>query len=152
MRNIGSDSEMHRHRNFRAIGVCKDARFKMFGLQSRTGKKLARRFAEPDLAALRTKRSFVEENAGFLGHSEFAITKNSFHIFGSAADQSNFKVMDECGAVHCDAAYKTAIHEVNQQGAQADLDDVAPYAPENCLAGSPSIQNRITNSSQIFSG
>src|SRR3984885_14449927 len=78
MRNIGSDSEMHRHRNFRAIGVCKDARFKMFGLQSRTGKKLARRFAEPDLAALRTKRSFVEENAGFLGHSEFAITKNSF--------------------------------------------------------------------------
>src|ERR1700733_12119250 len=143
---------MHRHRNFRTIGVCKDARSKMFGPQSRTGEELARRFAEPDLAALCTKRSFVEEKAGFLGHPKFAVAKKSFHIFGRAAHERDFKIVDERGTVHCDAAYKAAIHEVNQQGAQADLDDVAPYAPENCIAGSPSIQNRITNSSQIFSG
>src|ERR1700684_344583 len=124
----------------------------MLGPQSRAAEELTRCFAEPDLAALRAKGSFVEEKAGFLGHSEFAIAKNSFHIFGRAAHERDFKVVDESGTVHRDTAYKAAIHEVNQERAQADLDDVASYAPENCLAGSPSIQNRITNSPQIFSG
>src|SRR5580658_4844889 len=124
----------------------------MFRAQARTAEEFAGSFAEPDLTSLRADGGFVEVQARLLGHSEFTAAKNGFDVFRRAAHQRDFKVVNEPRAIHCDPAHKAAIHEIDQERPEADLDDVASDSPNNGFTAAASIHNRIANFAQIFSG
>ena len=68
---------------------------------------------------------------GFAGHAELAGAEAGFDVFGGVAGECDFEIVDERGAVHGDAGDEAAVHQIDEDRAEADLDDVAADAPED---------------------
>src|SRR5271169_3390515 len=94
---------------------------------------------------------FVDAPTGFLGHAELAFAECGFHIFGSAAVQRNFEIVDECGTVHGDAGNVAFVDQVNQDGRETHLDNMATDAPEDGPAALARPVNRTSEIVQILS-
>ena len=88
-------------------------------------------FAVADVEARGEFRKFVDVLAGFAGHAELACAEAGFDVFGSVAGESDFEIVDERGAVHGDAGDEAAVHQIDEDGAEADFDHVAADAPED---------------------
>ncbi len=88
-------------------------------------------FAVADANALRKLGDFVEIFSGFFGHAELARAETGFDVFGSVAGERDLEVVDQRRAVHGDSGDEAALHQIDQDGAKADFDDVAADAPEN---------------------
>src|SRR5204863_6087427 len=81
--------------------------------------------------SVRKCRDLVEIFSRFFGHAKLALAKSGFHIFGSVAGQRDFKIVNKRSAVHSDAGDETTFHQIDQNGTEADLDDMAADPPEN---------------------
>ena len=129
--DVRADGEMNGDGDAVLVSGEKDARFGVFDGNDAAVQKLARGFAVADANALRELGEFVEVVAGLFRHAELARAQTGFDVFGRVPGQSDFEIMDERGAVHGDSGDEAAIHQVDQNGAKANFDDVAADAPKN---------------------
>ena len=79
-------------------------------------------------------------------------TEVGLHIFGGVAGQRDFEIVDERSAIHGDSRNKTAFHQIDQDGAEADFDDVAADAPEDGFALFARAVNGSEKMAEIFGG
>jgi len=98
------------------------------------GEQFTGGFAESDVRARGAHGDFVEIEARLFGHAELSAAEDGVHVFGRVADQRDFEIVDQRGAVHGDSADVTAANEVNEHGREADLDHMTAEAPENWAA------------------
>ncbi len=152
VRNIRADGDVDSHRNFFAIGGGENAFREILRARALANEEFPRRFTEADAGAARERGHFVDVAASFFGHAEFAFAENGVNIFRSAAGHGDFEIVNQRRAVHGDAADEAAAHEVDQERAEADLDDVAAHAPENRGAASARFDDGSREGAQIFRG
>ena len=75
-----------------------------------------------------------------------------FDVFGSGAREGDFEVVDERGAVHGDAGDEAALHQIDEDGTEADFDYVAADAPKDRGALTARTMNRGEQMAQILRG
>ena len=63
-----------------------------------------------------------------------ALAQAGFDVFGGVAGEGDFEIVDQSGAVHGDPGDETAFDQIDQDGSEADFNDVSTEAPENGLA------------------
>src|SRR5580692_3207345 len=129
--DVRADGEVNRDRDALFVSSDEDARIGIFYIEDAAGEELARCFAVADVEAGCEFRKFVDVLAGFAGHAELAFAKAGFDVFGSVAREGDFKIVDEGCAIHGDTRDKPTAHEVDQDRAEANFDDVAADAPED---------------------
>src|ERR1700730_2237549 len=129
--NVRADGEMDGDGNAAFVGVNEDAGLRVLDRDDAAREELPGGFAVADAGAVGKFGDFVDVLAGLRGHAEPAFAEAGFDVFRSVAGKSDFKVMDERGAIHGDAGDEAALHEIDQDRAEADLDDVAADAPQN---------------------
>src|SRR5579884_354999 len=132
--DVRADSEMDGDGNAEAIGVPENAGASVEWLERARGEELACGFSIADAGACRGCGDLIEIFAGFASHAELAGAEPGFDVFGGAAGERDFEVMDEGGAVHGNTGDEAAAHEFHENGADAGLDDVTADAPENGFA------------------
>ena len=152
VRNIRADGEMNRDRNFGAIRGGEHALVEMLRVDIFLRKKLPGGFAEANSSAFRKGGHFVDRAARFLGHAEFSFAEHGVDIFGRAAGDGDFEIVDERGAVHGDSADEAAAQKVNEQRAEADFDDVAAHAPENLAGLRTRVEDGTGDEAKILGG
>src|SRR5437588_12787564 len=131
VRDVRADGQVNRHGDAAFVRHGKNAGIGVLHFDDATGEKLPRGFAVADADTVRKFRDVVEIFSCFFGHAELAFAKTSFHIFGSVASQRDFKIVNKRSAVHGDAGDETTFHQIDQNGTEADLYDMAADSPEN---------------------
>src|SRR5713101_3738545 len=114
----------------------------MAGLDYPTVEELPGRFA---IAKPRTHgqlSDLIPVLTGFRRHAELPGAQSRFHILRSVAHQGDFKIVDERGSIHGDARNEAPPHQIDEQRAESNLNNVPPDAPEN----SPALLARSVNS------
>src|ERR1700730_8188705 len=125
---------MYGDRDAKLVGGGEDAGICVGDIDYSVVEKLAGGFAVSQAGAHGDFCDLVEVFAGFRGHAEGSGTQTGFNVFGGVADESDFEIVDERGAVHGNGGDEAAAHELDEQGAEADFDYVATDAPENSFA------------------
>ena len=90
----------------------------------------------------------IDVSAGLLSHAESALLELGFDIFAGRADEGDFEVMDDASPIHRDGRDEAPVHEVDQHGTQAGLDDVTAQSPQDRLADTPCPNNRLRKVTQ----
>src|SRR5712692_7393701 len=122
VRNVRADGEMNRNGNAVLVGGNEDAGIRVLDFNGAAREKLPGGFAVADADAMRKFGEFVDVLAGFGGHAELAFAEASFDVFGGVAGERDFEIMNKRGAVHGDSRDEAAVHQIDQDGAEADLD------------------------------
>src|SRR5271155_2087698 len=131
VRNVRADGQMNGDRDTLLVSGNENAGGGVFCFDDTAGEELAGGFAVADVEARGEFRNFVDVFAGFGGHAELARAEASFDVFGRVASESDFEIVNECGAVHGDAGDEAATHEVDEDGAESDFNYMAADAPED---------------------
>src|SRR5208283_1821896 len=113
------------------VGFDQHAGLRMLGRKDAAGQVLSGSLAIANANAVGQLGDFIDVGAGFFGHAELPLAEGGFDILGSIAGHGDFKIMDQGSAIHGDAGNESAAHEVNENRAEANLDDVAAKSPEN---------------------
>src|SRR6266478_6018915 len=98
--NVCADSEMNGDGDAEFVGGGQDAGVCVGHIDHGVVEKLAGGFAVAEAGAHGDFCDLVQILTGFRGHAECAGTETGFDVFGSVADEGDFKVVDEGGAVH----------------------------------------------------
>src|SRR5947207_15229409 len=131
VRDVRADGQVNRHGDAMFVRSDEDAEIGVFHFNDAAGKKLSGSFAVPNSYAVRKFGGFVEIFSRFFGHAELAFAKTGFHIFGSVSRKGDFKIVNQRGTVHGNAGNKASFHQIDQDGPEADLDDMAADPPKN---------------------
>ena len=134
VRDVGADGQVNRHGDAALVRGDEDAGIGVFYFDNIAGEKLPGGFAITDSDAVRKLSDFIEMFSGFFGHAELAFAKAGLDVFGSVARERDFEIVDERRAVHGDSGNESAFHHINQNGTEADFDDVPADPPENSFA------------------
>src|SRR5229473_5869354 len=134
VRDVGADGEMNGDGDAEFVGSHEDAGPCEGDIDDSVVEELAGGFAIAEAGAHSDFCYLIQILAGFRGHAEGAGPESGFDLFGSVADEGDFKIVDERGAVHGEGGDETAAHKVDEDRAEADFDDVAADAPENGFA------------------
>src|SRR6266849_7017579 len=103
----------------------------MAGLDYPTVEELPGRFAIAKPRAHGQLGDLIQVLTGFRRHAELPGAQSRFHILRSVAYQGDFKIVDERGSIHGDARNEAPPHQIDEQRAESDFDDVAADAPQN---------------------
>ena len=87
--------------------------------------------AQPGLAGCAIADGAVEKQTRLAGHAEAAVLEAGRHILGRGALIGELEVVNDPGAVHGDRGHDAAFHEIDQDGAQPDLDDMGAEADDD---------------------
>ena len=79
-----------------------------------------------------------------------ALAEPGFDVFGSISRKGDFKIVDERCAVHRDSSDEAALHQIDQDRTEADLNDVSADAPEDGSALFARNVNRAEEIAKIF--
>ena len=90
--------------------------------------------------------------ASFAGHAELAGVDAGVYVLGSVSRDGDFEIVDERSTIHGDAGYKSAFHQIDEDRAEADFDDVAADAPQNCFFVGAGALDSSEQLAEIFSG
>src|SRR6266436_9096150 len=132
--NIRADGEMYGDGDTKFVSGGQHAGVGIGNIDHGVVEKLAGGFAVAETCAHGDFCDLVEILAGFRGHAECAGAETGFDVFGSVADEGDFEVVDEGGAVHGEGGDEAAAHEIDEDRAEADFDYVAADAPEDGFA------------------
>src|SRR5882762_1446123 len=132
--DIGANGEMDGDGDAESVGSDQDAGACVGDIDYGVMEELAGGFTIAEAGAHGDFCDLVQILTGFRGHAECAGAETGFDVFGSVADEGDFEVVDEGGAVHGEGGDEAAAHEIDEQRAEADFDDVAADAPENGFA------------------
>src|SRR5712692_1071944 len=152
VRNVRADGEMDGDGDAMLVSGDEDAGIRVLDIDDAAGKKLPSGFAVADADALGKFGEFVDVLAGFRGHAELAFADAGFDVFGSVAGEGDFEIVDERGAVHGDSGNEAAFHEVDENRAEPDFDDVASDAPKDGFAPFARAVDRGEELAKIFGG
>src|SRR5229473_8701207 len=103
----------------------------MAGLDYPTVEELPGRFAVAEPRAHGQLGDLIQVLTGFRRHAELSGAQSRFHVFRSVAYQRDLEIMDERGSIHGDARNEAPPHQIDEQRAESDFDDVAADAPQN---------------------
>ena len=76
----------------------------------------------------------VQLASGFLGHAELAGAERGVDVFGRRPRQRDFEIVDQSRAVQRDRRDESALHQIDDDGREARLDDVRAEAPDDAAA------------------
>ena len=131
VRDVRADGQVNRHGDAAFVRHGEDAEIGVFHFDDAAGKKLPGSFPVANPNAVSKFGDFVEILSCFFGHAELAFAKTGIHIFGSVSREGDFKIVNKRRAVHGDSGDESAFHQIDQNGSEADLDDVPADPPEN---------------------
>src|SRR5713226_2342875 len=103
----------------------------MAGLDHTAVEELPGRFAVAEPRAHGQLGDLIQVLTGFRRHAELSGAQSRFHVFRSVAYQRDLEIMDERGSIHGDARNEAPPHQIDEQRAESDFDDVAADAPQN---------------------
>src|SRR5713101_7763936 len=106
----------------------------MAGLDHTAVEELPGRFAVAEPRAHGQLGDLIQVLTGFRRHAELSGAQSRFHVFRSVAYQRDLEIMDERGSIHGDARNEAPPHQIDEQRAESDFDDVAADAPQDGLA------------------
>ena len=152
VRNIRADGEMHGDGDAEFVGGSQDAGACVGYIDHGVVEKLSGGLAVAKPCPHCHFRDLVQIFARFRGHAECTGSQTGFDIFGSVANQRDFEIVDEGGAVHGERGDEAAAHEVDEDGTEANLDDVAADAPENGFALLAGLVNGGEEIAEVGSG
>ena len=141
---------MHGNWNTLTIGIRQNAARGIPRLGVSAGEKFADGFAVTDAGTRRVSGNLIELLAGFTCHAKFAGADAGIDILRSVPGDGNLKIVDQGRAIHGDSGDKTSLHQIDQNGAQADFDDVAADAPQNRFFAGARAMHRSQQLPQIF--
>src|SRR5262249_9522595 len=150
--NVGADGEMDGYRYVLPVSGDKHTRIRMLDLANTAVQNLGGRLSVTDANAMRELGKFVEILAGFFSHTEFAGAKARFHVFRSVTGHSDFEIVNEGGSIHGDSGNEAALHQIDQDGAETDLDDVSADAPDDSFALAARHMHRAEKMAEILAG
>src|ERR1700674_5127937 len=131
MWDVGTDGQMDGDWDTLPIGRHQNAGRRVGGRSDATGEKFAGSFAITDVRTRRVFGNFIELLASLGSHPKSTCVDPRVDVLGRHAGDCNLKIMDQSGTVHGNTGYETSLDEIDQNGAQADLDDVTANTPEN---------------------
>jgi len=137
LKDVGADAEMDSEGDAAAISGGQERNIEVTSADARVEEKFSCRFAEPDATAMSGDGGFVEIEPGFAGEAEAAAGELGLDVFRGAAGEADFEIVDEGSAGGGDAGDVAAAHQINEDGGEAGLDDVAAQSPEDGLAAAP---------------
>src|SRR4030088_1781506 len=143
---------MDRYWNAVFVRGNEDAEIRVFDVDDPARKILSGSFAVADSNAVGQLGNFVDILAGFGSHAELAFADSGFNVFGSISGERDFEIVDERRAIHGDSGNEAAFHQIDQDGAEADFDDVAADAPEDGFALFARAVNGSEKMAEIFGG
>src|SRR5439155_631354 len=88
---------------------------------------------------------------GFLHHAERAVRQATGNVLARAAERGELEVVDPGTAVHREMRDHAAPHQLPQQRAEADLDDVTPEQQDDGTA-SRRARNLVGDVAQVLRG
>jgi hypothetical protein len=129
--NVGADGEMNGYGNAVLVRGYENAVVSVFDFDDAAREELPGGFAIANSNALSKLGNVIDVLAGFCGHAELAFAESRFNVFGSVSGEGDFEIVEERSAVHGDSGDETAFHQIDQDRAEADFDDVATDTPDN---------------------
>ena len=76
----------------------------------------------------------VQQPPGFVRHAEAARTERFVHVLRGRARERQLEVVNDRGAVGSERRHEAALHQIDDDRAEAGLDDVRAEAPEHAVA------------------
>ena len=91
------------------------------------------RFAQSNPIPCPFSRRCIQKLAGLFHASECAFTQGCVNIFRSGSNHRDLRVVDQHRAVGGDCSDKTPLHQIDDDGREARLDNVATNTPDDRL-------------------
>ena len=91
---------------------------------------MAQRSADTKAARVARFQGFVDQSRRLLHHAEGPGAESLGHVFGGRPDERNFEIVDHSGAVEDEAAQPATLHHIDEDGAEAALDDVGAHGQD----------------------
>ena len=106
----------------------------------------------PMPAAIAFDNRHVHLAARLFSRAESSIRQDCLHVFAGLARDGDLEIVNRCRAVHHEAGYPAAPHQVQQHVAQAALDDVPAHAPQDRARFRPGPLQRVQHAAKRLSG
>ncbi len=116
------------------------------------GEMFGRRLAEPESARRASGDRLVQLPAGFFGHPELARSEARVDFLGRRARERDFEIVNQARAIHGDRGDEPPLHEIDDHGRQAGLDDVRPESPDDGPIAGPGRENGVDDRAKISGG
>ena len=91
----------------------------------------AHRGPEPEAVAVALDDRPVDLLPRLPRHPERAVPEAGLHVLGGVPADGQLEVVDDTSPVHGEAGHEAALHQVDEHGGEADLDDVGPDPPQD---------------------
>src|SRR5262249_11618893 len=94
----------------------------------------------------------VEKPTSLRGHAEAPVGQVGGDVLRRGAGVCQLEVVDDCRTVHRHRVEDAALHEINDQRAQADLDGMRTHTEHDALAGAVPCRDRLGYGAQVARG
>jgi hypothetical protein len=150
VRDVRADGDVYRNRDappvcldeHRLVGVRRLCRFQ----------PAAKCLAQPDAIRCGGCAGGIDAPPGFLRATKSAAPQGGIHVFRSRPDERNFKVVNGARPVAGKGRNEPPRHEVNQDGAQPTLDDVAAETGNHRAPPAPGRPHGRNGGAQFIDG
>jgi len=129
VQHVGSHRHVHGHRE--AVAPSGDHQARVLVGQLGPLHRFGDRLTEPGLALVSAADRGVQELAGFRGDAEAASGQRRIHVLAGPARERDLVVVDDAGAVERQRGDHPSLHQIDQQRAQAHLDDVRTHRQDH---------------------
>ena len=124
MDDVGTDGDVHGHRNTEPRSGRQDARLAMGKLPLASVDVVADGFAEPLAIVGPADDRLVQHAAGFFRHPEASLVNLRVDFLRRMPHERQFEIVNDPGAVHGHGRHDLLLHEVHENRTQSDFDDV----------------------------
>src|SRR5713226_6504221 len=124
----------------------------MAGLDHTAVEELPGRFAIAKARAHGQLGDLIQIFASLRRHAKGPRAQPALDVLRSVAHQGDFKIVDERGSIHGDARNEALPHQIDEQRAESDFDDVPAYAPQNGLALLARLVNGSEETAEVSGG
>src|SRR5262245_62176451 len=136
MDDVGPNCHMHSHRHLQSVCLRQNADWPILEFDSfllSLPDKLPQRLAQSDAVLYSVFHCGIHVFAAFSSQSSTSSPYLFLHYFRRCTTHCHFKIMDCRGPIHCNACHKPGLHQVVDDGAQADFDNMTAESPDHGL-------------------
>ena len=149
--DVGAHRDMHGGRNLETPRRGEDRE----ALELRAAPSFdvtANRSAETETVAIAKDDGPVDLFPGLPSHSELAAAEDSVHLLGGLAGDRGLEVVNDPRAVERDRGDEAALHQVDDQGSEPDLENVRAHPPDERALPLPPPHDRRGHRAQLLRG
>src|SRR5215510_10303061 len=154
MNDVGPNCHMHGNRHLQSVCLRQNAHCPILEFDSfllSLPDKLSQRLAQSDAVLYSLFHGGIHVFACFAGHAKAPFHYLFLDFFRCCTAQCHFKIMDCRRPIHCNAGHKPGLHQVVDDGAQANLDNMTAESPDHRLTRCLCVKKGSKQIPQAFS-